>query len=117
MTVSLKEALANVTSVDDLKILPLPVGVYNFKIIKAVDDATVQKDFDRGEDHFEEGFEYIEVTAKPIAPVSVDEEELEEVQDWTGKLVNMSFFTAEDMRNFVNVADNIHEFFKSFPAV
>ena len=70
--------------------LPLPAGEYEFTIVKASIDPLK---FDFG-DH-KEGDEALNIFAKPVAPIEVDEEDLEACEDWRNEFVSMRIFPEE----------------------
>lgn len=70
--------------------LPLPAGEYEF----AVKKAEVQElKFDFG-DH-KEGDECLMIYATPVAPMEVDEEELEACENWRNEFVSLRIFPEE----------------------
>jgi hypothetical protein len=77
---------------------PLPAGEYEMEVIKA-DIQELRFDFG---DH-KEGDEFLAIYAKPVAPVDVDEEELEACENWRNEIVSLRIFPEEMGDRFVDV--------------
>ena len=69
---------------------PLTVGDYEMETIKA---EIQELKYDFG-DH-KEGDEVLMIYAKPVNPVDVDEEELEECENWRNEIVSIRIFPEE----------------------
>lgn len=96
---SFLEIMHEATSADDLVATPpLPGGVYELEITKADPNAVLRFEFG----DFPEGTPCLEIYFRPVAPVEVDESELEEVEDWKSKVVSLRCVGADDMVRFVD---------------
>lgn len=76
----------------------LPAGEYELVVIKA---EVEELKFDFG-DH-KEGDENLMIYARPVAAIDVDEDELNEVEDWTNKIVSIRMFPEELGDRFCDV--------------
>lgn len=66
---------------------PLPVGEYEMEVIKA---EVQELNFDFG-DH-KKGDEFLAIFAKPVNPIDVDADELEQCEDWRNKILSLRIF-------------------------
>lgn len=77
---------------------PLPAGEYEMEVIKS-EIQELRYDFG---DH-KEGDEVLMIYAKPVNPVDVDEEELEQCENWRNEIVSLRIFPEEMGDRFADV--------------
>lgn len=96
-----KDITNEAQSLDDIKIVPLPAGEYEFRIKSINQEAKLRGDFG----DTPEGTEYVEIYLTPVRALDVDEEELDQCSDWENKLMSLSLITASDITKLVDIAN------------
>lgn len=81
---------------------PLPAGTYELEIVKANPEAVLRFAFG----DFPEGTPCLEVFFRPVAPISVDEEALEDCEDWREQPVSLRFLSSSDATRFMDIETN-----------
>lgn len=97
MSNSWLENITAATSADAFKLVELPSGEYEMKIIKADQDA-LQRDLTWSDTEYKEGHPFLAILLKPEQPVSVDDEELDECSDWKEKLQSIRILSDHDFK-------------------
>jgi hypothetical protein len=91
------ENITAATSSDAFKLVELPSGEYEMKIIKA-DQDQLQRDLTWSDTEYKEGHPFLSLILKPEKPISVDDEELDECSDWKEKIQSMRILSDHDFK-------------------
>ena len=93
MRTTFLDVMQKASAFSDIKASPnLPTGTYELEITKADPNAVLKFTFG----DFEEGTPCMEIFFRPVAAVDVDQDALDECEDWKSKVVSMRLLDADD---------------------
>jgi len=95
------DVMTTARSLNDIKIVSLPVGEYECRIKSINPEAKLRNDYG----DVPAGTKYVEIYLNPVRPLDVDEEELDQCPDWQDKLLSLSLITAGDTVKFADITN------------
>ena len=94
------DIMQNATSLSDIKASPqLPAGTYELEITKLDPNAVLKFTFG----DFPEGTPCMEIFFRPVAAIEVDQDALDECEDWKNKVVSMRLLDADDALKLIDM--------------